>query len=96
MGIPPKRLWPNSPPEIVEDIVGLVQLLFVETFFEKRFREWLQVTSCLDGWCHASVFENDHYENYQKDLNHHLEEINSQTQQSMEGRRFAKVRKVRT
>lgn len=90
MGIPPRRHWLNSPPEMIEEIVGQIRLPFIE----KHFLEWVRVTNCLDGWCHLLDLEEDHDENHQEKLEPHLEKLVSQTPQSKEGEKISSCRNV--
>ena len=90
-GNPSEASVSKLPAELTEKIVTHIQ----HPFFEKRFLEWVDVTNCLDGWCFLLDHEEDHYEDHQARLDRHLEKLSPQIQQSKEGKRFAKYRKVR-
>ncbi len=91
-GNPSEAPIARLPPEMVEEIVGHAQL----PFYEKRFQDWVDITNCLDGWCRVFNLKIHYDEDHQGKLEHHLEKLSLQTQQSTEGKRFAEYRKVRT
>lgn len=90
-GNPSEAPLAKLPQELTEEIVKHVQ----HPLIEKKLQEWKDMTYCLEGKCqYLRGHKNDHSLNHHVRLDRHISKLSRQTQQSEEGERFAKCRKV--